>query len=260
MTATNTNKQPVFVDRPLIARTRLTNQVVGSSATVEVQGGQSPALLLDMDASLSSDNNSGGIVDSVMAVRDDINVSIDPDYVVDATTSGSFIGLTSGQVVYVTDSGLLSNASSDGAGYYTYTGAVSGNTNTEIVYSGGTVNGFTYTAPESGVLPAVTLALYHTRGTTVPIPADGDYHLISYKTIQVGEKSIDFTDVLPELSIPVPQAGNTTGLGEASPLRNRSINLQRGDRLYIGVVQRGAQSASTGYVPGIRVTAQGGYY
>ena len=84
--------------------------------------------------------------------------------------------------------------------------------------------------------------------------------LISYKTLGVGETSADFTDVLPELSVPVPQTGNTTGLGEASPLRNRCINLQRGDRLYIGVLQRGAQSSSAGYVPGIRVTAQGGYY
>ena len=91
MTATNTNKQPVFVDRPLIARTRLTNQVVGSSATVEVQGGQSPALLIDMDATLSSDNNSGGIVDSIMAVRDDMNATIDPDYIVDATTTNDLI-------------------------------------------------------------------------------------------------------------------------------------------------------------------------
>ena len=262
MTATNTNKQPVFVDRPLIARTRLTNQVVGSSATVEVQGGQSPALLLDMDATPSSDNNSGGIVDSVMAVRDDMNISIDPDYIINDTTSGEFIGLVSGQTVYITDSGLLANESSNGAGYYTYTGAATftGDINTDIVYSGGIVNGFTYTSPESSTLPAVTLALYHTRGTTIPIPADGDYHLISYKTLGVGETSTDFTDVLPELSVPVPNTGNITGLGEASPLRNRCINLQRGDRLYIGVVQRGAQSSSAGYAAGIRVTAQGGYY
>ena len=261
MTATNTNKQPVFVDRPLIARTRLTNQVVGSSATVEVQGGQSPALLIDMDATLSSDNNSGGIVDSIMAVRDDMNATIDPDYIVDATTSGDFIGLVSGQTVFVTDASLLASGSSDGAGYYTYTGSTAtGNINTDITYSGGVVNGFTYSAPESGVLPAVTLALYHTRGTTVPIPADGDYHLISYKTIGVGETIMDFTDVLPELSVPVPQTGNTAGLGEASPLRNRAVNLQRGDRLYVGVVQRGAQSAQTGYVNGIRITAQGGFY
>ena len=261
MTATNTNKQPVFVDRPLIARTRLTNQVVGSSATVEVQGGQSPALLLDMDATLSSDNNSGGIVDSVMAVRDDMSISIDPDYIINSTTSGDFIGLVSGQTVFVTDSGLLANESSNGAGYYTYTGTtVTGDINTDIVYSGGVLNGFTYTSPEAGTLPSVTLALYHTRGTTVPIPADGDYHLISYKTLGVGETSADFTDVLPELSVPVPQTGNTTGLGEASPLRNRCINLQRGDRLYIGVVQRGSQSSSAGYANGIRITAQGGYY
>jgi len=261
MTATNTNKQPVFVDRPLIARTRLTNQVVGSNATVEVQGGQSPALLVDMDANLSSDNNSGGIIDSVMAVRDDMNITIDPDYIINTATSGEYIGLVSGQTVFVTDSGLLANDPSNGAGYYTYTGAlVSGNINTEILYSGGVVNGFTYTSLEAGTLPAVTLALYHTRGTTVPIPADGDYHMISYKTLSVGETDMDFTDVLPELSVPVPVTGNTAGLGEATPLRNRAINLQRGDRLYIGVVQRGAQSASTGYVNGIRITAQGGFY
>ena len=106
--------------------------------------------------------------------------------------------------ILLTDSGLLSNPPSNGAGYYTYTGLVSGNTNTEIVYSGGTA-GFAYTSPESGVLPAVTLALYHTRGTTVPIPADGDYHVLFAKTLGVGETRVDFTDILPELSVPVPQ-------------------------------------------------------
>ena len=56
-----------------------------------------------MDATLSSDNNSGGIIDSLMATRDDINVSVSPDYVVNASTSGDFIGLVSGQVVYIID-------------------------------------------------------------------------------------------------------------------------------------------------------------
>ena len=31
MATTNTNKQPVFVDRPLIERKRITNQVVGAA-------------------------------------------------------------------------------------------------------------------------------------------------------------------------------------------------------------------------------------
>ena len=45
MTATNTNKQPVFVDRPLLSRTRLTNQVVGNNTDLNVQGGQSPGFV-----------------------------------------------------------------------------------------------------------------------------------------------------------------------------------------------------------------------
>jgi hypothetical protein len=65
---------------------------------------------------------------------------------------------------------------------------------------------------------------------------------------------------MPEITVPVPQQGNTSGIGAASPLKNRAINLQRGDRLYIGVVQRGAQSTVSGYVPGVHVIAQGGYY
>ena len=44
------------------------------------------------------------------------------------------------------------------------------------------------------------------------------------------------------------------------PLRTVVSICQRGDRLYIGVVQRGAQSTSAGYANGIRVTAQGGFY
>ena len=146
MTATNTNKQPVFVDRPLIARTRLTNQVVGSSATVEVQGGQSPALLLDMDATLSSDNNSGGIVDSVMAVRDDMSISIDPDYIINTTTSRvTSLAWLAARLFLLLILVCLANESSNGAGYYTYTGTtVTGDINTDIVYSGGVLNGFVY--------------------------------------------------------------------------------------------------------------------
>jgi hypothetical protein len=263
MTATNTNKQPVFVDRPLINRARLTNQVVGSSDSLVVQGGQSPALLVDMDATLSSDNNSGGIVDSIRIIRDNINSTVAPDYTVNTGTSGEFIGVVSGQTVYVAETGVLTNASEFGVGYYTYTGTVPlGDINTDITYSGntGTNQGFTYLAVESGVLPSVTFACYHTRGTTVPIPADGDYVVLFQKTLGVNEVATDCSDVMPEITVPVPQQGNTSGIGAASPLKNRAINLQRGDRLYIGVVQRGAQSTVSGYVPGVHVVAQGGYY
>ena len=113
MSSTNTNKQPVFVDRPLISRARVTNQVVGNSTTLSVQGGQAPALLVDMDATLSSDNNSGGIIDSIRIVRDDIPFSTTVDYTVNASTSGTPIGLSSGQVVYVEDTSVLTGSGAE---------------------------------------------------------------------------------------------------------------------------------------------------
>ena len=45
MATTNTNKQPVFVDRPLISRVKITNQIVGTATDLNVQGGQSPGIL-----------------------------------------------------------------------------------------------------------------------------------------------------------------------------------------------------------------------
>jgi hypothetical protein len=263
MTATNTNKQPVFVDRPLISSARITNQVVGNETNLNVQGGQTPVLLVDMDATLTSDNNSGGIIDAIRIQRDDTNNTVTPDYTVSSGTSGTFIGVVSGQTVYVAETGVLANASEFGVGYYTYTGSVPlGDINTDIVYSGntGTNQGFSYIAIESGVLPSVTFVAYLTAGTTVPIPGDGDYKILFAKTLEVGQTYADCTDVMPELSVPVPQQGNTAGIGEASPLKNRAINLQRGQRLYVGVQQRGAYSTPSGYIPGAHVTAQGGYY
>lgn len=91
MTATNTNKQPVFVDRPLLARTKVTNQVVGNNTDLNVQGGQSPGLLVDMDATLSSDNNSGGVVDSITIVRDNTSDAVHADYVINAASSGTLL-------------------------------------------------------------------------------------------------------------------------------------------------------------------------
>ena len=73
MSSTSTNKQPLLVDRPLFDSVRVTTQTVGSQAlnTLFVQGGQAPALLVDMDAATSDDNNNGGIVDSIQITRDD---------------------------------------------------------------------------------------------------------------------------------------------------------------------------------------------
>ena len=116
MATTNTNKQPMFVDRPLIERTRITNQVVGSAGNLNVLGGQNPALLVDMDATLSSDNNSGGIVDSITIVRDNFGLAQTADYVINTTTTGEYISLTSGQTVYISETGLTSTAAERGVG------------------------------------------------------------------------------------------------------------------------------------------------
>ena len=67
-------------------------------------------------------------------------------------------------------------------------------------------------------------------------------------------------DQMAELATPVPNTGNTAGLGDASPLRNRSIYLQRGQRLYVGVQQEGSFDSISGYIPGAHITAQGGFY
>ena len=264
MTATNTNKQPVFVDRPLLARTRLTNQVVGNNTDLNVQGGQSPGLLVDMDATLSSDNNSGGVVDSITILRDDTSNAVHTDYTINADTSGTFIGLTKGQIVYVENTGVLTTPAESGQGYYTYTGDTALNVvNTAIHFSGvasPTASGFTFTSLSATTLPAVTFVVYHTRGTTVPIPGDGDYVPIFSKTVPTNSGFVDCSDVMPELATPVPQQGNTGGLGPRTPLKNRGIYLQRGDRLYVGVLQRGVYNTASGYIPGAHIVAQGGYY
>jgi len=81
---------------------RVTTQTVGSPSTntLFVQGGQAPSILVDMDATLSDDMNSGAVVDSISIVRNDSYRAA--DYTVSATTSGTPISLVSGQIVYVT--------------------------------------------------------------------------------------------------------------------------------------------------------------
>jgi hypothetical protein len=63
---------------------------------------------------------------------------------------------------------------------------------------------------------------------------------------------------MPELATPVVAAGNTTGLGEGAPLRNRGIYLERGDRIYVGVFPDGLNTS--GYIAGAHVIAQGGFF
>ena len=135
--------------------------------------------------------------------------------------------------------------------------------NTEIHFSGvasPTASGFTFTSLSATTLPAVTFVVYHTRGTTVPIPGDGDYVPVFSKTVPTNSGFVDCSDVMPELATPVPQQGNTAGLGPKTPLKNRGIYLQRGDRLYVGVLQRGVYNTASGYIPGAHIVAQGGYY
>ena len=258
MTATNTNKQPVFVDRPLIRCVRITNQTVGDATNLNVLGGQTPAILVDMDASLSSDSNSGGVIDAIRITRDNTNTAQNPSYTVNTSTSGEFIGLRAGQVVYVQETGVLSSTPSNGVGYYTFTGTVSGGVNTGITYNA--AGGFSYVSPGDSVLPPVTFVFYLTEGTTVPIPADGDYKILFSKTVPTNVNAVDCTDQMAELATPVPVEGNTNGVGDASPLRNRSVYLQRGQRLYVGVQQEGSFNSISGYIPGAHITAQGGFY
>jgi hypothetical protein len=261
LASTSTNKQPLLIDRPLFDTVRVTTQTVGSAATntLFVQGGQAPSILVDMDATLSEDNNNGGLIDSITITRNDFYR--DPDYTVNASTSGTPISLVSGQVVLITATGSLTGGGApfSGYGYYTYTGSgtLTG-VNTALNYSGGIASGFLYNGVAYGYQQAVTFVFYHTRGTTIPIPGSGDYRVLFAKTVPAGTQTIDCSDVMPQLAVPVVNAGNTTGLGETAPLRNKGIYLERGDRIYVGVFPDGPNSS--GYIPGAHVIAQGGFF
>jgi len=259
LSSTGSNKQPLLIDRPLFDSVRVTTQTVGSASTntLFVQGGQAPALLVDMDATLSEDNNSGGVIDSLTITRNDFYRAA--DYTVNTTTSGTVISLTSGQIVFIAETGVLGTAAESGYGYYTYTGASTlTGVNTALLFSGGTTTGFSYNGSAYGYQPAVTFAFYQTRGTTTPIPASGDYRLLFAKTVPANSGTVDCSDLMPQLAAPVMGAGNTTGLGNTAPLRNKGIYLERGDRIYVGVFPDGPNSS--GYIPGVHVTAEGGFF
>jgi hypothetical protein len=239
----------------------LTTQIAGSSSakTFTVQGGQAPALLVDMDAALSDDNNSGGVVDSLKLARHDYQIP--PDYTVNTTTSGTDITLTSGNVVFIEETGVLTGGGApfDGAGYYTYTGASTlTGVNTALNYSGGIASGFSFATQFNFTQYGVTVAFYHTRGTTNPIPASGDYELVLYKHLPSGTAQLDLSDEIPQLSAPVPAAGDTSDLSNGAPLRARGIYLEKGDRLYAAIFPN--TTYPSGYTPGLSVVAQGGFF
>ena len=259
MASTGTNKQPLLVDRPLFDSVRVTTQTVGSASsnTLFVQGGQGPSILVDMDADLGEDNNSGGVVDSITIVRNDFHRA--PDYIYTGLASSGVISLISGQIINITAVTGIATAPVSGVGFYTYTGATTlTGVNTALVYSGGTATGFSYNGVNYGYKPAVTFAFYHTRGTTTPIPGSGDYRLLFAKTVPADSGVVDCSDVMPQLSAPVVQAGNTTGLGSTAPLRNKGIYLERGDRIYVGVFPYGPNIS--GYIPGAHIIAEGGFF
>ena len=264
MASTATNKQPLLIDRPLIDQARITSQRVGNQATntIFVQGGQQPALLVDMDATLTDDINNGGVVDSVQLVRDEFYA--EPDFTLNADTSGNTITLVSGTQVYVSDvTQLDSGTAPSGVGYYTYTGLDIPYTAdiSDIDYTVGTVTGFTFQAANYNDTNPVTLVFYHTRGTTNPIPASGDYRVLFTSTLAANQAQKDCAADMPHLATPVPQIANVSGGEVGVPIQNRGIYLEKGDRLYCGIFA--ANTLVVNGLPvqnGIVVTAQGGFY
>jgi hypothetical protein len=249
----------LLIDRPLYDTVRVTTQTVGSASvnTLFVQGGQAPSILVDMDATLSEDNNSGGVVDSITITRNDAYRAA--DYTLDTSTSGNAVSLVSGQIVSITTTGAMNTGTASGVGYYTYTGAttITGKLGA-LNYSGAIASGFNFLGVGYGYQQPVTFAFYQTRGTTTPIPGSGDYRLIFAKTVAANVQSADCSDVMPTLAVPMPSAGNTSGLGQTAPLRNKGIYLERGDRIYVGVFPDGPNPS--GYIPGAHVIAQGGFF
>ena len=262
MSSTSTNKQPLLVDRPLFDSVRVTTQTVGqeSSNTLFVQGGQAPSILVDMDAALSEDNNNGGVIDSIQITRNDKYRG--NDYVLDSTTSGTASSFVSGQIIYAQDSQQSAVTAVKNAGnkYYKFIGStpVTGLISAFDFTNTATTTGYTDLGLVHGKQPEVTFVFYQTRGTTTPIPASGDYKVLFAKTVPAESGTIDCSDLMPQVAVPTVSAGNTTGLGNASPLRNKGIYLERGDRIYVGVYAEGPNTA--GYAKGAHIIAQGGFF
>jgi hypothetical protein len=99
MSSTSTNKQPLLIDRPLIEVEVLTTAAVGdrNQDTYKVQGGQGPILLVDMDRTLTDDDISGGVVDTIEIIR---NESVpDADVIIAASGVATSVTYTTGTIV-----------------------------------------------------------------------------------------------------------------------------------------------------------------
>ena len=267
MSSTSTNKQPLLVDRPLFDSVRVTTQTVGSQAlnTLFVQGGQAPAIVVDMDAALSEDNNNGGVIDAILITRNDQYRG--EDFTLNTTNKDKVVALKSGMVVFMEDPTQATVASNSYKyGHYTYTGAAQlTGVLKALNYSGALAAGFKYEGTDYGNnpynQPAVTFVFYQTRGTTTPNPASGDYNVLFSKTVPASTQSCDCSDVMPHLAAPGVHAAYASATGDTRaglPIRNRGVYLERGDRLYVGVFAEGPNTA--GYASGVNVTAQGGFF
>jgi hypothetical protein len=101
MSSTGTNKQPLLIDRPLIEVEVLTTAAVGdrNQDTYKVQGGQGPILLVDMDRTLTDDDISGGVIDTIEIIRNE--ASPDADLFIRASGAASSISYSTGVIVEV---------------------------------------------------------------------------------------------------------------------------------------------------------------
>ena len=101
MATTGVNRQPMLVDRPLIEVEVLTTAAVGNrnNDDYRVQGGQGPVLLVDMDSTLTDDDVSGGLIDTIEIIR---NEAIpDTDVFIQADAYASEVTYTTGTIAYI---------------------------------------------------------------------------------------------------------------------------------------------------------------
>ena len=101
MATTSVNRQPMLVDRPLIEVEVLTTAAVGNrnNDDYKVQGGQGPVLLVDMDTTLTDDDVSGGLIDTIEVIRNE--AVPDTDVTVSSTVYSSEFTYTTGAIAYV---------------------------------------------------------------------------------------------------------------------------------------------------------------
>jgi hypothetical protein len=73
-----------------------------------------------------------------------------------------------------------------------------------------------------GYQPDVTFVFYHTRGTTTPIPANGDYKVLFAKQVPANTQRVDCSDVMPRVGCtdsctPVTPTGLGTRFSSPQP-------------------------------------------